>query len=426
MNSHYDVIIVGGRNAGASLAIHLSKQNLKILLVDRANFPSLPQVPSSPIIHSGHMRLLDELGMKEEDYAYPDARIDDFVLSFVGHFTVEMPLAQMKLDRNYGYGIDRNRFDTLLFEKAGSMHGVTAYSNFSATAIQKENGKVVGIVGKNGAGKEYRATADIVIGADGRHSWLARQLGSEPIEERNEYVGSSWQAEWEGVAPHSAEKPNTVAFYNTAKGFVVLLIPIGNNRHIVANYMTIDKTNFGPQNLESNYLDGMKSIPDVWKRLQNAKRVTDIIGIKGIQNGYRQPYGDGWALVGDALHYKDPVDGQGIYDALVASKLLAKAIHMWKTEGCSWEESMQFYKEEFWKESHPMFLQTVGRVKQEAYTYPPSFIINTVIRWTLQDPEYQAGFLRYLHRAIDPSECPVPGPKFFLRGIWRDLTGKTK
>jgi flavin-dependent dehydrogenase len=424
MNNHYDAIIVGGRNAGASLAIHLSRQNLKVLLVDRASFPSLPQVPSSPIIHSGHLRMLDELGLKEEDYTLPGGRLDDLVLSFVGHFTVVMPMTLMNVDRNYGYGIDRNHFDTVLFEHAAKMPGVTAYSNFSATAIQQENGRVIGIIGKDGDGQEHRPTADVVIGADGRHSWLARQVGSEPIEERNEFVGSSWQAEWEGVGPHSAEHPHTVSFYNTAKGFVVLLIPIRDNRYIVANYMTIDKTNFGAQNLESNYLDGLKSIPDVWARLKNAKRATEIIGIKGIQNGYRKPYGDGWVLVGDALHYKDPVDGQGIYDALVASKLLGQAIGKWKAEGCSWEESMDFYKEEFWKSSHEMFLQTVGRVKQEAYTYPPSFIINTVIRWTLQDPEYQAGFLRYLHRAIEPSQRPVPGPKFFLRGIWRDLTGK--
>jgi flavin-dependent dehydrogenase len=424
MNTHYDAIIVGGRNAGASLAIHLSRQNLKVLLVDRANFPSLPQVPSSPIIHSGHMRMLDELDLKESEYAFSGGRADTFVVSFVGHFDAVMPLEQMKLDRNYAYGIDRNHFDTLLFETAAKQPGVDAYSNFSATGIQKENGRVIGIIGKDADGKEHRPTADIVVGADGRHSWLARQVGSAAIEERNEHMGSSWQAEWEGVAPYSAEHRKTVAFYNTAKGFVVLMIPINEGRYIVANYMTIDKTNFGPQNLESNYLEGMKSIPAVWERLKNARRVTEIIGIKGIQNGYRNAYGDGWALVGDALHYKDPVDGQGIYDALVASKLLGKAIHMWKTEGCSWEESMNFYKEEFWKVSHPMFLQTVERVKTEAYTNPPSFIINTLIRWTLTDPEYQAGFLRYLHRAIEPSERPVPGPKFFLRGLWRDLTGK--
>jgi flavin-dependent dehydrogenase len=60
MPNRYDAIIVGGRNAGSSLAIRLAKQNLKVFLIDRANFPSWPQVPSSPIIHPGTMRLLIE------------------------------------------------------------------------------------------------------------------------------------------------------------------------------------------------------------------------------------------------------------------------------------------------------------------------------------------------------------------------------
>jgi 2-polyprenyl-6-methoxyphenol hydroxylase-like FAD-dependent oxidoreductase len=423
MNSHYDVIIVGGRNAGSSLAMRLAKQNLSVFLIDRANFPSLPQVPSSPMIHAGTMRLLDELGIKEEEYANPGARIDNFAVNFVGHFDAVMPASLMKIDRNYGYGIDRNRFDTVLWETAGKSPNVTAYSNFSATSILKENGRVVGLVGKDGDGKEHRVTADLVVGADGRFSWTAREVAAEVVEERNEYVGTSYHAEWENVEPYSQEHPRTVAFYNTAKGFVVLLIPIDTKKYIVANYMTIDKVNFGPQKLESNYLEGLQSIPEVWERLKNARKVTDIVGVKGIQNGYRKPYGEGWALVGDALHYKDPVDGQGIYDALLGTKLLAEAIHLWKAQGCSWEESMSSYKEEFWKATHPMFLQTVGRIKEQAYTEPPAIIIKTVIRWMLQDPEYQATFLKYLHRAIDPKDYPTPHPKYILNGIKRDLFG---
>ena len=91
MTNHYDAIIVGGRNAGSSLAIRLARQNLKVLLIDRAGFPSLPQVPSSPIIHAGTMRLMDELGFDEREYSYPDGLITEYVLSFVGHFQVFIP-----------------------------------------------------------------------------------------------------------------------------------------------------------------------------------------------------------------------------------------------------------------------------------------------------------------------------------------------
>lgn len=424
MTNHYDAIIVGGRNAGSSLAIRLARQNLKVLLIDRASFPSLPQVPSSPIIHAGTMRLMDELGFDEKEYTYPDGLITEYVLSFVGHFQVFIPTERMKIERNYGYGTDRNRFDTALWERAAQTPNVTAYSNFSAIGILKENGHVTGIIGKDSNGNEVRVTADIVVGADGRFSWTAREVGAKVVEERNEYVGASYHAEWEDVEPISPEHPHALSFYNTVRGLLVIMIPIDTRKYIVANYLTMDKATFGAQRLESSYLESLQSIPDVWARLNNARKVTNVVGVKGIQNGYRTSYGDGWVLAGDAVHYKDPIDGQGIYDALLGTKILAEAIRKWKQDSYSWEESMKFYQEEFWKATHPMFLQTVQRIKEEAYGKPPPFIIKTVIRWTLTDPEYQAALLRYIHRAIDPSERPTPHPRFFLRGMKRDLLGK--
>jgi 2-polyprenyl-6-methoxyphenol hydroxylase-like FAD-dependent oxidoreductase len=308
MTNHYDAVIVGGRNAGSSLAIRLAQLNLKVFLIDRAHFPSWPQVPSSPIIHAGTMRLLEELGFAEKEYTYPDGLITEYVLSFVGHFQVFMPTELMKIERNYGYGIDRNRFDTVLWERAAQTPNVTAHSNFSATGILKANDRILGIIGKDSAGDEVRVTADVLVGADGRFSWTAREVGAQVVEERNEYVGTSYHAEWEDVEPISPEHPHALAFYNTVKGLLALLIPIDTRKYIVANYLTMDKANLGTQKLESSYLESLQSIPDVWRRLKGARKVTKVVGVKAIQNGYRTPFGDGWVLAGDAVHYKDPID----------------------------------------------------------------------------------------------------------------------
>ena len=62
-DAHYDVAIIGGRPSGASLGARLGARGLRVLVVDRAELPSLPAVPSCPTIHPGAMRLLDELGI---------------------------------------------------------------------------------------------------------------------------------------------------------------------------------------------------------------------------------------------------------------------------------------------------------------------------------------------------------------------------
>jgi flavin-dependent dehydrogenase len=424
MADHYDAIIVGGRNAGASLAMRLAQQGLKVFLADRASFPSVPQVPSSPILHAGAMRLLDELGFDEKEYTHPDGIITEYVLNFVGHFVVSMPTDRMGIDRNYAYGLDRLRSDVMLWERAAKTSNVTARSSFSAIGLQRDNGRVTGIVGKDASGDEVRLTSDVVVGADGRFSWLAREVGAKAVEERNEYVGNTYHAEWENVEPLSPDHPHALALYNTVKGLLVIFIPIETRKYIVASYLTKERANFGPQKVESAYLEGLQSIPEVWARLKNAKKVTQVVGVKGIENGYRTPYGDGWVLAGDSVHYKDPIDGQGIYDALLGTKILAEAIRQWKLEKRSWEEAMSFYRDELWKATHSMFVQTAERVKQEVYGEPPPFVIKTLIRWSLSDPDYQRDFLRYIHRDIEPSERPTPNIRFYWRGIKRDLRGR--
>jgi flavin-dependent dehydrogenase len=422
MADQYDAIIVGGRNAGASLAMRLARQDLKVFLADRASFPSLPQVPSSPILHAGAMRLLDELGFDEKEYTRPDGIITEYVLNFVGHFVVSMPTECMGIDRNYAYGLDRYRYDAMLWERASQTPNVTARSNFSAVGLQRDNGHVTGIVGKDAAGDEVRVPADVVVGADGRFSWLAREVGAKVLEERNQYVGRPTTPSGR-MSSRFPEHPHALAVYNTVKGLLVILIPIDTRKYIVAMYLTRERANFGPQKVERIYLEGLQSIQEVWARLKNARKVTQVVGVKGIENGYRTPYGDGWVLAGDAVHYKDPIDGQGIYDALLGTRILAEAIRKWKLEHRPWEESMSFYKDELWKATHSMYVQTAERVKQEVYGEPPPFIIKTLIRWSLSDPDYQRDFLRYIHRDIEPSERPVPNPRFYLRGIRRDLLG---
>lgn len=424
MSAHYDVIIIGGRCAGSSLAIHLARQNLKVLVVDRANFPSLPAVPSSPIIHAGTMRLMDELGIPEADYTHPDGKIEKYIMVVPNYFKAIMPTSLMGIDRNYTFGTDRNKFDLALWREAAKQSTVTARDCFSVTGILKDtHGKVTGIVGKGDGVTEEKFTADLVIGADGRFSFAAREFGAKIVEERNELTTASHHAEWENVADFSPEHLHAMNIYNTMTGFALIFIPINTKRYIIGTYMPVEKAQFGGHNIETAYLDAIKSIPEAWKRLENAQRVTEIVGVKKIQNGYRQAFGDGWALVGDALHYKDPIDGQGIYDALLEAKLLGEAIAAWKNDRLDWSAAGAMYHRRVMDETYEMFNQTVGRIKDEVYTNPPAFILKTLIRWTLTDPQYQAGFLRYICRAIDPKDRPKPNLGIILRGIGRDIAG---
>lgn len=423
MEKNYDVIIVGGRVAGASLAMRLSRQNLKILLIERATFPSWPSVPSSPIIHPGTMRFLDELGFSENDYGYPSAKASHVILDVMGRFQAIMPAKLAELDREFFLGLDRNKFDTVLWERAASLPNVTARQNFSMLDVVRDpNGCVTGILCKTDSGSQEIYSAELVVGADGRYSSAAQKFGAKTMEEMNEFPSSSYHAEWEGVAKYSDLYPQPFIIFQLEGNYSFLCIPIDTQKYIIGNYLRPDNSRF-QGTLEERYHQAIQSVPRLRELLKDARRVTPVVGVRQIENGYRQAHGDGWALVGDAFHYESPLDGQGIYNALLATQLLAEAIQQWR-QGRPWREAGEEYQNRFYKSTHDMLEQTVKRVQQELYSTPPPFVVKTLLRWMLTDPLYQKQFLRYLSRAIDPktfSFGPTLGP--ILRGIGRDIRG---
>ncbi len=426
----FDVIIVGGRCAGASLAIRLAQQKLKVLVVDRATFPSLPAVASSPVIFESAMKLLDELGMVESDYSLPGSRADHFVLNFVGHFDVIIPVSErLNLKRNYLRGLERNHFDYAMWKKMESLAPyITLRQGFGMTDIFRDStGKVIGIGGKETNGTQQSFMADLVVGADGRFSITARKVGAKVVEERNSFTTGAYEAQWQGVLPYKKGLSTEVSFYNTARGYSTLFMPMGEGRYYVGAYMRSQDMQRGDQSAQDFYINSLKRLPDAWKRLEGAKQITDLEGIRPIENGYREAYGSGWALVGDAFHYKDPIDGQGVYDALIESKLLAEAIRQWQAGKISWEEAGAQYRGKAWAATHPMFNMTTARIQREMHSFPPNFIINTLIRWQLSDPDYQTAFLRALARVGDPADVPTaPSFGMILRGILRSFSSKSE
>jgi 2-polyprenyl-6-methoxyphenol hydroxylase-like FAD-dependent oxidoreductase len=128
-------------------------------------------------------------------------------------------------------------------------------------------------------------------------------------------------------------------------------------------------------------------------------------------------------LVGDALHHKDPVDGQGIYDALLAAKLLAEELRAWLAGEQRWGELLVRYDQRVREGTYGMFMATMARLQRELYQEPPPVVMKTLMRWMLEDPEYQRRFLSFLCRSMPPDRWLTPGVmgRAVARGVLGDL-----
>ncbi|MGB7341761.1 MAG: NAD(P)/FAD-dependent oxidoreductase [Phototrophicaceae bacterium] len=423
--SHYDAIIIGGRPAGASLALRLAKGDLNVLVVDRATFPSKPAVPSMPLILPHTLLMLEELGISEDVVAAAGAKLVRLQLEMNGHFAVEIDFKKAMEGDNrppYFYSIKRDPFDNAIWEYLHHDNRITAKQDFGVSKLLKDDaGKVTGIEGANG--EQY--TADVVVGADGRYSFVGSQMKAEPFNEVDTHNTDFYFAYWQGGTYDHADAMHTMHIYSSLQGYQYLIFPVGDGQVAVSIQMVRDSLpKDASQSIDDYYLEQLKKYPTLWNQIKDAEQISPVYGMKNIRNGYREVGGDGWALVGDAAHFKDSIDGQGIYDALLGSSILAPYILKWKAGEMTWDAAMAAYKDELVAKTYPMFLETQERLKREVYDEPPEFVVKNVLRRVMEDPTYQKQFVGYATRRFDPAGWASPQLMLgsLLRGFARDIS----
>jgi flavin-dependent dehydrogenase len=416
-NTHYDAIVVGGRPAGATLAARLGMLGLRVLLLERDTFPSAPAA-SCPIIYPSTMRLLDEIGADESDYARGTPRLREINTEIRDDFRTTIRVPHL-FGRDYAYAIDRARFDDALWRTAALQPGVTAVQGVAVTDLMRQGQRVAGVRARV-AGAELSWTADCVIGADGRFSLVARKAGARDLDRCDDLPTSIYYAYWRGVAPY-ADGP-TAHVFGTGRGIGYLLMDSADGTTCVAVGGRAALFE-GDERPADRYARLLREQPHVWRRLARAERITEISGMRNIGNLYRESSGPGWALVGDALHQKDPLDGQGIYDAVVTARSLAEAIGAWKRGAASWEQALEGYESAVRTETYPMYQTTMERVRLELYTPRPDWAYQTWVRWVSTDAEYRRRFGLLLARAIDPARWFPPSAFLgaLARGALSDL-----
>jgi 2-polyprenyl-6-methoxyphenol hydroxylase-like FAD-dependent oxidoreductase len=318
----YEVVIVGGRPAGASLAARLGAQGVPTLVIDKATFPSEPSVPSCAVLYPQALHLLGELGLDEREYGDESATCRRFLVEIDGCFEASIPTIEA-FGRDYVYGIERAQLDAVLWRSLARHPSVTAREGVSFLDVRRgDDGRVRAVILRDRDGSQREVRARCVVGADGRFSAVARKAGARVLENFDERTSTVHFATWEGLVPIDDDPRVTVHIFTSARGTDVLFFPKPNHRTWVCTHVRSDRVKLGGD-ATGYYLRTLERYPGVARRLEGARRIDHVVGLRRVGNRYLDAGGPGWLLVGDALHHKDPVDGQGIYDALLEAKILA-------------------------------------------------------------------------------------------------------
>lgn len=419
-------MVVGGRPAGASLAARLGATGLRVLVLDRCRFPSRPAV-SAPFLLPHALALLDELGLDEEVYAADTPKLRRIILEFSTYFRAAFRFFEPIADRTHFYAIDRARLDHALWTNLDRFESVTAVQGAHVVDLIHDEGRVVGVRARLPGRKDPVALrARCVVGADGRYSVVARKAGAAVTHQRRDLDTTLYYAHWEGVCRYDDDPRAAAQIHTSCDGFSFVFMPTADEQVMVvaqgqaARYAAQD----GPP-LEV-YESLLRARPHVWWRLERARRVSKLAGIRQMGNLFRQPHGPGWALVGDAYHHKDSIDAQGIYDALLGARRLSEALVAWHTGEQTWDEALARYAAAIEADMRPMFDATMDRVKRELYEIPPPLAAKTLMRWVLTHEGYGRRFASVLTRRIDPREFFV-APMLIgsaLGGGWNRLRAR--
>ena len=328
----YDVIVIGARCAGSPVAMLLGRKGYRVLLLDRACFPS--DTISGHMIWQPGIARLQRWGLLNNVVASNCPPVKDVKMD-LGSYALSgvLPPSEGVED---AYCVRRTALDKILVDAAVAA-GAELRERFSVTAILTENGRFTGIRGHSRGGPTIDEKARVVIGADGLHSLVARTAVAP--EYRTRPAITCWYySYWSGI------RTNGVQAYLRER-CMSILAPTNDGLTLVLTLWTHDQFHEIRSDIEGNYLRTLRQVPEVGAFLEGGRREERLRGMADVPNFFRKPYGPGWALVGDAGYHKDPVTAQGITDAFRDAELLSDALDSGFSGNRNMEQALQEYEQ---------------------------------------------------------------------------------
>jgi 2-polyprenyl-6-methoxyphenol hydroxylase-like FAD-dependent oxidoreductase len=317
-NERFDAVVIGARCAGSAAAIALARAGRRVLAVDRSPFPS--DTLSTHLNFPSAVAEMQRLGAlpRVRDTGAPECR--EGMVAANGIECIERFTPYEGID--YALCNPRPAFDLALVETAREA-GAEVRERTSLVDVLWSGGRASGVRLRSRDGGEYDVRCSLVIGADGRGSTTAERVGAAVP-----YRGSR---NGRGLAFFYCDDPQLGTPW---RGRVIqlralethtLVFPCPEDRMLVLFMGPAEEIPLFRKDPDGMLRRMLAENPLAAERVGDAPNRTKFRSTGSVSAFYRRSSGPGWALAGDAGHFKDPVIGQGMRDSMRFGRLLGEA-----------------------------------------------------------------------------------------------------
>ena len=317
MTERVDAVVVGARCAGSAAAIALARAGRRVVALDRVSFPA--DTISTHLLFPSGVAELARLGALERVRALgapplPRALVGGAGVTPSATFTPVEGIDHALCVRRVG-------LDAALVD-AGRDAGVDVREGVRVTGLVWRGGRVAGVRASGPEDEDLVLHAPLVVGADGRRSTVARLTGVDAPYRSNAngracyyaYFRDAGDEDWRSIAAQWREGAELATAFPCDDGLLlVLLMP------------PVERVGAFRGDVNGEFDRTVERIPALRARLEGCERVAKVRSATDTTSYFRRSSGPGWALPGDAGHFKDPVTAQGIRDALRFGRLLGEA-----------------------------------------------------------------------------------------------------
>jgi 2-polyprenyl-6-methoxyphenol hydroxylase-like FAD-dependent oxidoreductase len=337
----YDAIVVGARCAGSPTAMLLARRGYRVLVVDKATFPS--DTLSTHLVHPPGVAALRRWGLLDALEASGCPPLTTYSFDF-GPFALSGTPAPSD-GAATAYCPRRTVLDKLLIDAARGA-GAEVREGFAVDELVFDDGRVSGVRGGEPHRKGVTEQARCVIGADGRYSVVARAVRPEQYLDRG-MIGVGYYAYWSGLP---AEGVRFIIRPRRAFG----TFPTNDGLTLV--FAAWPRTEFheNRRDLDRSFMKTLALEPTLAEKVHAGRQEERLRG-GSAENFVRKPFGPGWALVGDAGYNKDPCTAFGITDAFIDAERCVEALDQYLSASHRFDEAMAQYQHARDERALPMY-----------------------------------------------------------------------